>query len=133
MNKIAYCLSLSTHTRALEGLRRLLSVLDSSVQNKMPLLVSSRGEEWQACLVRLVSLVPLSLPSLTCSIPFQIGKLLEVLNQQMQSKGRELTEYRERYNIRLVGEDEKGKQAAGSNKEAGDGGGSKGSTGVLVS
>ncbi|KAG5261103.1 hypothetical protein AALO_G00300070 [Alosa alosa] len=64
----------------------------------------------------------------------QIGKLLEVLNQQMQTKGRELTEYRERYNIRLVGEEDKGKPSAGSsNKEAGDGGSSKPSTGVLVS
>ncbi|XP_042563164.1 prefoldin subunit 2 [Clupea harengus] len=64
----------------------------------------------------------------------QIGKVLEVLNQQMQTKGRELTEYRERYNIRLVGEEEKGKPAAGSsNKEAGDGGGPKPSSGVLVS
>ncbi|KAL2079217.1 hypothetical protein ACEWY4_024961 [Coilia grayii] len=64
----------------------------------------------------------------------QIGKVLEALNTQMQTKGRELTEYRERYNIRLVGEEDKSKGAGGSsNKDAQDGGGSKPSTGVLVS
>lgn len=64
----------------------------------------------------------------------QIGKVLEALNTQMQTKGRELTEYRERYNIRLVGEEDKSKGAGGSSsKDAGDGGGSKPSTGVLVS
>ncbi|CAB1351497.1 unnamed protein product [Coregonus sp. 'balchen'] len=59
-----------------------------------------------------------------------ISKIVESLNTQMQSKGRELTEYREKYNIRLVGEGEEGqgKSAASSN-----GSGSKGGAGVLVS
>ncbi|XP_071235266.1 prefoldin subunit 2 isoform X2 [Salvelinus alpinus] len=60
----------------------------------------------------------------------QISKIVESLNTQMQTKGRELTEYREKYNIRLVGEGEEGqgKSAATSN-----GGGSKGGAGILVS
>ncbi|XP_020359680.1 prefoldin subunit 2-like isoform X2 [Oncorhynchus kisutch] len=60
----------------------------------------------------------------------QISKIVESLNIQMQTKGRELTEYREKYNIRLVGEGEEGqgKSAATSN-----GSGSKGGAGVLVS
>ncbi|XP_077083609.1 prefoldin subunit 2 [Siphateles boraxobius] len=64
----------------------------------------------------------------------QISKIVETLNTQMQSKGRELTEYRERYNIRLVGEDEKqGKADASQAKDSEGGGGSKGGAGVLVS
>ncbi|XP_016091597.1 prefoldin subunit 2 [Sinocyclocheilus grahami] len=62
----------------------------------------------------------------------QITKIVESLNSQMQAKGRELTEYRERYNIRLVGEDDKqGKADASPAKESE--GGSKGGAGVLVS
>jgi len=52
----------------------------------------------------------------------------------MQAKGRELTEYRERYNIRLVGEGEgetQGQSAASSRDS--EGGGSKSGAGVLVS
>lgn len=64
----------------------------------------------------------------------QISKIVETLNTQMQSKGRELTEYRERYNIRLVGEDEKqGKADASQAKDSEAGGGSKAGAGVLVS
>ncbi|KAJ4949305.1 hypothetical protein JOQ06_020821 [Pogonophryne albipinna] len=64
----------------------------------------------------------------------QISKLIESINKQMQTKGRDLTEYRERYNIRLVGEGEaeaQGQSAASSsdNKD----GGSKSGAGVLVS
>ncbi|NXB87946.1 PFD2 protein, partial [Vidua chalybeata] len=33
----------------------------------------------------------------------QISKLIEALAQQLQAKGRELSEFRERHNIRLVG------------------------------
>ncbi|XP_008318920.1 prefoldin subunit 2 [Cynoglossus semilaevis] len=65
----------------------------------------------------------------------QITKIVESLNTQMQTKGRELTEYRERYNIRLVGEGEgqgAGQSAAPSSRDS-DGGGSKSGTGVLVS
>lgn len=63
----------------------------------------------------------------------QISKIVETLNTQMQTKGRELTEYRERYNIRLVGEgDDQGKSSASSNKDS-EAGGSKGGAGVLVS
>lgn len=52
----------------------------------------------------------------------------------MQSKGRELTEYRERYNIRLVGEgegDAQGQTSAPSTDS--EGSTSKSGTGVLVS
>ncbi|XP_041821328.1 prefoldin subunit 2 isoform X1 [Chelmon rostratus] len=59
---------------------------------------------------------------------------LETNKEQMQSKGRELTEYRERYNIRLVGEGEgeaQGQSAASSTDS--EGGGSKSGAGVLVS
>lgn len=53
----------------------------------------------------------------------------------MQAKGRELTEYRERYNIRLVSEDDR--QGKGNNSQAkeseGGGGASKSGAGVLVS
>jgi len=64
----------------------------------------------------------------------QISKIIESLNTQMQSKGRELTEYRERYNIRLMGEGdtEAQSQSAASSRES-EGGGSKGGAGVLVS
>lgn len=51
----------------------------------------------------------------------------------MQTKGRELTEYRERYNIRLVGEDDKQGKADASQAKESEGGGSKGGAGVLVS
>ncbi|KAG7465262.1 hypothetical protein MATL_G00174490 [Megalops atlanticus] len=63
----------------------------------------------------------------------QISRIVESLNTQMQTKGRELTEYRERYNIRLVGEEDgPGKAGAAANRES-EGGGSKGGAGVLVS
>ncbi|KAM9836743.1 prefoldin subunit 2 isoform 1-T1 [Aulostomus maculatus] len=64
----------------------------------------------------------------------QISKIIESLNTQMQAKGRELTEYRERYNIRLVGEGEgegQGQSAASSGDS--EGGGAKSAAGVLVS
>ncbi|KAM6909533.1 prefoldin subunit 2 [Xenentodon cancila] len=63
-----------------------------------------------------------------------ISKIVESINSQMQAKGRELTEYRERYNIRLVGEGEgeaQGPSAAASRDS--EGSGSKSGTGVLVS
>lgn len=52
----------------------------------------------------------------------------------MQSKGRELTEFRERYNIRLVGEGEgeAQSQSATSSRDS-EGGASKSAAGVLVS
>ncbi|XP_075884348.1 prefoldin subunit 2 [Nelusetta ayraudi] len=64
----------------------------------------------------------------------QVSKLIETINTQMQSKGRELTEYRERYNIRLVGEGEgeaQGQTSAPSRDS--EGSGPKSGTGVLVS
>uniref|UniRef100_A0A8C5BSR1 Prefoldin subunit 2 n=1 Tax=Gadus morhua TaxID=8049 RepID=A0A8C5BSR1_GADMO len=61
----------------------------------------------------------------------QITKIIETLSSQMQTKGRELTEYREKYNIRLVGEGEGEGQSADSRDS--EGGASKGGTGVLVS
>ncbi|NWX94800.1 PFD2 protein, partial [Nothoprocta pentlandii] len=36
----------------------------------------------------------------------QIGRLLETLTQQLQAKGRELSDFRELHNIRVVGEEE---------------------------
>ncbi|KAM4564161.1 prefoldin subunit 2 [Fundulus diaphanus] len=63
-----------------------------------------------------------------------ISEIVETINTQMQAKGRELTEYRERYNIRLVGEGEgeaQGQPAASSSNS--EGGGSKSGAGVLVS
>ncbi|KAG9274558.1 prefoldin subunit 2 [Astyanax mexicanus] len=63
----------------------------------------------------------------------QISKIVETLNTQMQTKGRELTEYRERYNIRLVSEDDRqGKGNTSQSKES-EGAGSKSGAGVLVS
>lgn len=64
----------------------------------------------------------------------QISKLIESINKQMQTKGRDLTEYRERYNIRLVGEGEAEAQgqSAESSSDNKDGG-SKSGAGVLVS
>ncbi|KAG9346655.1 hypothetical protein JZ751_006966 [Albula glossodonta] len=65
---------------------------------------------------------------------YYISKIVDSLSTQMQTKGRELTEYRERYNIRLVGEEDgPGKTGATSNRESEGGGGSKGGAGVLVS
>ncbi|XP_051003825.1 prefoldin subunit 2 isoform X1 [Acomys russatus] len=59
----------------------------------------------------------------------QIQKLIEALSQQLQAKGKELNEFREKHNIRLMGEDEK--PAA---KENSEGAGAKSSSaGVLVS
>ncbi|KAM9424746.1 prefoldin subunit 2 [Pholidichthys leucotaenia] len=65
----------------------------------------------------------------------QISKLIETINAQMQAKGRELTEYRERYNIRLVGEgegDTQGQSSAAPSRDS-EGGGTKSGAGVLVS
>ncbi|XP_077355697.1 prefoldin subunit 2 [Festucalex cinctus] len=66
----------------------------------------------------------------------QIAKIIESLNSMMREKGRELTEYRERYNIRLVGEGESEgvnqSQSTASSKDS-EGGGSKSGAGVLVS
>uniref|UniRef100_A0AAF6Z7N5 Prefoldin subunit 2 n=1 Tax=Bos taurus TaxID=9913 RepID=A0AAF6Z7N5_BOVIN len=56
-------------------------------------------------------------------------KIIETLTQQLQAKGKELNEFREKHNIRLMGEDEK--PAA---KENSEGAGAKASSaGVLVS
>ncbi|XP_072423729.1 prefoldin subunit 2 [Chiloscyllium punctatum] len=56
----------------------------------------------------------------------QLLKLIENLNTQLQLKGRELNEYREKYNIRLMTEDEKAARDGDSRTRAGG-------TGVLVS
>ena len=42
----------------------------------------------------------------------QLGKVLETLKQQLESKGRELQEFREKHNIQLRGEDDAAKTAA---------------------
>uniref|UniRef100_A0A8B9PVY2 Prefoldin subunit 2 n=1 Tax=Apteryx owenii TaxID=8824 RepID=A0A8B9PVY2_APTOW len=60
----------------------------------------------------------------------QISKIIETLNQQLQTKGRELNDFREKHNIRLMGEDDQ-KQPS---KENAEGAGAKtSSAGVLVS
>jgi len=38
----------------------------------------------------------------------QLGKLHEALQQQLETKGRELQEYREKHNIRIRGEEDRG-------------------------
>ncbi|XP_029311084.1 prefoldin subunit 2 [Cottoperca gobio] len=64
----------------------------------------------------------------------QISKIIESINTQMQTKGRDLTEYRERYNIRLVGEGEAEVQGqSGASSSDSKEGGSKSGAGVLVS
>ncbi|XP_053224154.1 prefoldin subunit 2 [Podarcis raffonei] len=60
----------------------------------------------------------------------QINKIIETLTQQLQTKGRELNEFREKHNIRLMGEDD---QKAPSKDSAEGSGGKASSTGVLVS
>ncbi|KAG8430499.1 hypothetical protein GDO86_020490, partial [Hymenochirus boettgeri] len=60
----------------------------------------------------------------------QIQKVLGSLNTQLQAKGRELNEFREKHNIRIMGEDETKQQS----KDNDDASGSKSSSaGVLVS
>ncbi|XP_075049343.1 prefoldin subunit 2 [Mixophyes fleayi] len=58
----------------------------------------------------------------------QINKIIQSLGTQLRDKGRELNDFREKHNIRLMGEDEQ-KNAP---KESGDGS-KTGSAGVLVS
>ncbi|XP_041949278.1 prefoldin subunit 2-like [Alosa alosa] len=60
----------------------------------------------------------------------QISKIVESLNTQMQAKRQELNEYRERFNIRIVGEEEASNKATEEREGAGTKGGG---TGVLVS
>ncbi|XP_044305149.1 prefoldin subunit 2 isoform X1 [Varanus komodoensis] len=60
----------------------------------------------------------------------QINKIIETLSQQLQTKGRELNEFREKHNIRLMGEDDQKTPS----KESTEGAGAKSSSaGVLVS
>ncbi|XP_066466428.1 prefoldin subunit 2 [Tiliqua scincoides] len=59
----------------------------------------------------------------------QINKIIETLSKQLQAKGRELNEFREKHNIRLMGEDDQK-----TSKESAEGSGTKpSSAGVLVS
>ncbi|OPJ71582.1 hypothetical protein AV530_008783 [Patagioenas fasciata monilis] len=57
----------------------------------------------------------------------QINKLLESLSQQLQAKGRELNEFREQHNVRLLGEEDARPPRDGAP------GGKGGAAGVLVS
>ncbi|NWH78604.1 PFD2 protein, partial [Piaya cayana] len=59
----------------------------------------------------------------------QITKITESLSRQLQAKGRELSEFREQHNIRLVGEEDPKHPP----KEGAEGGAKGGSAGVLVS
>ncbi|KAM9833828.1 prefoldin subunit 2 [Syngnathus typhle] len=64
----------------------------------------------------------------------QLSKIIESLNTMMVEKGRELTEYRERYNIRLVGEGENDAQGQSTTaSKDSEGGNPKSGAGVLVS
>ncbi|KAL2094820.1 hypothetical protein ACEWY4_009539 [Coilia grayii] len=70
------------------------------------------------------------LPALYCNRE-QISKILESLNAQMQAKGKELNDYRERFSIRIAGEEEAAHKTTVRERE---GVGPKGrGTGVLVS
>ncbi|KAM5295201.1 prefoldin subunit 2 isoform 1-T1 [Glossophaga mutica] len=60
----------------------------------------------------------------------QIQKIIETLTQQLQAKGKELNEFREKHNIRLMGEEEKPAQ---ENADGAGAGAKAGSAGVLVS
>lgn len=51
----------------------------------------------------------------------------------MQAKGQELSEYREHFNIRIVGEEEASNEVTASEKREGAGTKGSGGTGVLVS
>jgi prefoldin subunit 2 len=57
----------------------------------------------------------------------QLGKVLETLQQQLEAKGRELQEYREKHNIQLRGDEEARNAAAGH-----DVAGAAKTSGVLV-
>ncbi|KAM4690855.1 prefoldin subunit 2 [Rhinophrynus dorsalis] len=60
----------------------------------------------------------------------QINKIIDSLSTQLQAKGKELNEFREKHNIRLMGEDD----TKHPPKDNGDGSGAKpSSAGVLVS
>uniref|UniRef100_A0A8C2QJ91 Prefoldin subunit 2 n=1 Tax=Cricetulus griseus TaxID=10029 RepID=A0A8C2QJ91_CRIGR len=59
----------------------------------------------------------------------QIQKTIETLSQQLQAKGKDLNEFQEKHNIRLMGEDEK--PAAKENSEGA--GAESSSAAVLVS
>ncbi len=56
---------------------------------------------------------------------FQLGKVTETLTGQLESKGKEINEYREKYNLRIRGEEDTPSEI---NKEKE----SKASSGVLV-
>ncbi|XP_038624655.1 prefoldin subunit 2 [Tachyglossus aculeatus] len=60
----------------------------------------------------------------------QIQKIIETLSQQLQAKGRELNDFREKHNIRLMGEDDKPAAKPGASEGAGA---KTSSAGVLVS
>jgi len=57
-------------------------------------------------------------------VTFQISKIVESLTKQLESKGTELNEYREKHNIRIRGEEES-KESSSQDK-------SNKSSGVLV-
>lgn len=60
----------------------------------------------------------------------QINKIIDSLSHQLQTKGRELNEFREKHNIRLMGEEDQ----KTTSKESTEGSGGKASSaGVLVS
>lgn len=83
--------------------------------------------------------VSLSLPSSLCCactppLPFpshpQIGVLLQSLHKQLEVKGRELSEFKDKYGIRFQGEE---KETEKDSKQDSSDGKTQGSQGVLVS
>jgi len=49
----------------------------------------------------------------------QLTKLAEVLSQQLEAKGKDLQDYREKHNIRVRGEEERAPAAKDSSSKAG--------------
>ena len=50
------------------------------------------------------------------SFLFQLGNLVKTLSAQLEAKGKELIEYRDKYNIRVRGEEENDQKSSSENK-----------------
>ncbi len=49
---------------------------------------------------------------------FQLGNVVEALTSQLEKKGKELNEYREKHGIRVRGEDDKDEQKKDDSKSS---------------
>ena len=49
---------------------------------------------------------------------FQLGKVVETLTKQLETKGKDLNEYREKYGIRVRGEEDKDDQKKDDSKSS---------------